>query len=273
MYIKACLSVHFCGSTMAEASDYIFDHDTDEEGRGEENDSEDAFEEEVSEDDYDTEYDPDEETTDGEQSSDEEDAPAVVTFQSKNGTLSWHSSPPERRGRLSAENVIKMTPGPTRYAISRVDDIKSCFELLVMNMTDLEGRRVYKDAWEEVDRRDIQAYVSCPGCCVLTTRTQDLAAVDKPSWHPLARFGKSGWHACHSFTTHQQTSLWMSVLLLSGDGALSSNTCQVSHRSTASKYGPHVMPRQPMPGTCRFTPGNLLAVFRKRTRGSGWSWK
>ncbi|XP_071268197.1 piggyBac transposable element-derived protein 4-like [Salvelinus alpinus] len=60
-----------------------------------------------------------------------------------------------------------MTPGPTRYAISQVDDIKSCFELFlketiettVINMTNLEGRRVYKDNWNEVDRTDIQAYM------------------------------------------------------------------------------------------------------------------
>lgn len=87
-----------------------------------------------------------------------------------------------------------------------------------MNMTHLEGRWVYKDAFEEVDRMNIQAYVgililsgvyrsknestislwdiaifqatmplktlSCPRCCNLTTGTQDLAAIDKPSWHP-----------------------------------------------------------------------------------------
>ena len=71
-----------------------------------------------------------------------------------------------RRGRLSTENVIKMTPGPTRYAISRVDDIKSCLELftvsidtIIMNMTNLEGRRVYEDNWKEVDRTDIEAYM------------------------------------------------------------------------------------------------------------------
>ena len=52
-----------------------------------------------------------------------------------------------------------------RYAISRVDDIRSCFEMfltesiktIVLNMTNLEGRRVYEDNWKEVDQTDVQA--------------------------------------------------------------------------------------------------------------------
>ncbi|XP_070993089.1 uncharacterized protein [Oncorhynchus clarkii lewisi] len=128
--------------------------------RSQESDSEDALEKEVSEVEDNTEYDPDQETTDVEQSSDEDEGPAevVVTFRSKNGNLSWSSSTPERRGQLSTENVIRMTPGPMRYAISRVDDIKFGFELfltesietIVINMTNLEGRRIYKDNWKEV---------------------------------------------------------------------------------------------------------------------------
>ena len=81
----------------SEAVDYICDHHTGEEERGQETDSEDGLEEEVSEDEDDTEYNPDQELTDGEESSDEEDghAEAAVTFRSKNGNLSWSSSPPE----------------------------------------------------------------------------------------------------------------------------------------------------------------------------------
>ena len=60
-----------------------------------------------------TEYDPDQETTNVEPSIDEEERAAeiVVTSWSKNGNLSWSSSPSERRGRLSAENVIRVSPG------------------------------------------------------------------------------------------------------------------------------------------------------------------
>ncbi len=90
-----------------------------------------------------------------------------VTFWSKDGNLSWSSSPTEKKGRLSTENVIKMTPGLTKYATSRIEDIKSCFNLflaepienIVISMTNLEGRRVYKENWNEVDRTDIKAYI------------------------------------------------------------------------------------------------------------------
>ncbi len=91
-------------------------------------------------------------TTEEEQSSDfEGQAEVDVTFWSKDGNLSWSSSPTEKKGRLKAdisENVIKMTPGLTKYATSRIEDIKSCFNLflaepienIVIYMTNLEGR-------------------------------------------------------------------------------------------------------------------------------------
>ncbi|XP_061878322.1 piggyBac transposable element-derived protein 4-like [Entelurus aequoreus] len=88
-------------------------------------------------------------------------------FLSKNGKLSWSPAPRQRQGRLSAGNVIKMVPGPTRYAISRVQDIKSAFELLmtpsienhVLLMTNLEGSRVFGDSWKPIDAIDLQAYI------------------------------------------------------------------------------------------------------------------
>ncbi len=71
-------------------------------------------------------------TTEEEQSSDfEGQAEVDVTFWSKDGNLSWSSSPTEKKGRLSTENVIKMTPGLTKYATSRIEDIKSCFNLFL----------------------------------------------------------------------------------------------------------------------------------------------
>ncbi|KAG7470514.1 hypothetical protein MATL_G00114660 [Megalops atlanticus] len=65
------------------------------------------------------------------------------------------------------ENIIRMTPGPTRYATSRVDDIKSSFQLflpesiegIILDMTNLEGRRVFGDTWSALDQVDLQAYV------------------------------------------------------------------------------------------------------------------
>ncbi len=88
-------------------------------------------------------------TTEEEQSSDfEGQAEVDVTFWSKDGNLSWSSSPTEKKGRLSTENVKKMTPGLTKYATSRIEDIKSCFNLfpaepienIVISISNLEGR-------------------------------------------------------------------------------------------------------------------------------------
>lgn len=50
-------------------------------------------------------------------------------------------------GRKRDENVITTTPGPTQYAIARVTDIKSTFELfmtkemqtIIITMTNIEG--------------------------------------------------------------------------------------------------------------------------------------
>ena len=126
------------------------------------------IEEDVSEmEDNDPDYQP---TTDQEEAP-EGEAPEIeapegeepeVTFQSKNGNLLWHSSPRERGGRVRGENIVRMTPGPTRYAVSRVDEIKSSFQLflpesiekIIIDMSNLEGRCVFGDKWEELDQAD-----------------------------------------------------------------------------------------------------------------------
>lgn len=61
---------------------------------------------------------------------------------------------------------MKMTPGPTRYAPSHVDDIKSSSQLflpefiegIILEMTNLKGKRVFGDTWREMDLVDLQAY-------------------------------------------------------------------------------------------------------------------
>ncbi|XP_062409077.1 piggyBac transposable element-derived protein 4-like [Sardina pilchardus] len=93
--------------------------------------------------------------------------PQAMTLLSKNKTLTWSVSPPVQQGRLGAANVIRMIPGPTRYAVSRVQDIKSTFELfitpaiqnIILQMTNLEGSRVYGDSWEVLDLTHLQAYI------------------------------------------------------------------------------------------------------------------
>lgn len=55
--------------------------------------------------------------------SDEDDSEGEVqaareTFMSKNNAISWSSLPHQVAGRMAAENVIQMTPGPTRHFVN-----------------------------------------------------------------------------------------------------------------------------------------------------------
>lgn len=75
-----------------------------------------------------TEFDLDDEDTDGEDC--EEEDPGEVNYESKNGEIIWTATAPTQTpGRAPAEQVMKMTPGPTRFACSRVDNVRSAFEL------------------------------------------------------------------------------------------------------------------------------------------------
>ncbi|KAJ8406096.1 hypothetical protein AAFF_G00309840 [Aldrovandia affinis] len=61
-----------------------------------------------------------------------------------------------------------MVPGPTRFAVTPVHDIKSAFELfipqsverIILDNTNLEGRRVYGTNWKELDGTHLHAYMS-----------------------------------------------------------------------------------------------------------------
>ncbi len=114
--------------SLQEVLDHITDQENSEEETTEdESYSEDALQDILEEENI-TEQAENLATTEEEQSSDfEGQAEVDVTFWSKDGNLSWSSSPTEKKGRLSTENVIKMTPGLTKYATSRIEDIKSCF--------------------------------------------------------------------------------------------------------------------------------------------------
>lgn len=81
------------------------------------------IEEDVSEVEDNTDFDPDfenaDQSTDEEGEAPEEQAPEEA-FPSENRHLLRSSSPQERGNRTRVENVIKMTPRPTRSATSRV---------------------------------------------------------------------------------------------------------------------------------------------------------
>lgn len=141
--------------TVQEALEIIFDRDSE-------------VEEDVSEDEDHSELNSDSHDSDSE--SDEEIAiplPPSQTFMSKNGEMQWSSSPNMCQAKLSAENIIKTTPGPTRMAVTHVKDIKSTFTLvmpnsiqkIILEMTNLEGRRVLGEKWKDLDKTHLHAYL------------------------------------------------------------------------------------------------------------------
>ncbi len=149
----ACHSVRVSAMAKKLSLQEVLDHITDQENSEEETTEDESYSEDalqdILEEENITEQAENLATTEEEQSSDfEGQAEVDVTFWSKDGNLSWSSSPTEKKGRLSTENVIKMTPGLTKYATSRIEDIKSCFNLflaepienIVISMTNLEGR-------------------------------------------------------------------------------------------------------------------------------------
>ncbi|XP_014853421.1 PREDICTED: piggyBac transposable element-derived protein 3-like [Poecilia mexicana] len=89
------------------------------------------------------------------------------TLTSKDGQIKWSTSPHQSQARLSSSYVLKMTPGPTRFALTRVDDIESAFQLfisppiekIILDMTNLEGRHVFQEKWKPLDPSDLHAYI------------------------------------------------------------------------------------------------------------------
>lgn len=131
----------------------------------EEQENNDLEEEEVSEEEDGEEYNPEHDAS----SSDEEEIPQAEreTFLSKNSKITWSLSPYDNQGRMAAQNVIRMTPGPTRHAVAHAQDIASTFymfitpaiEKIILEMTNLEGFRKYGDNWKRMDEIDLRAYI------------------------------------------------------------------------------------------------------------------
>ncbi|KAK9517545.1 hypothetical protein VZT92_022908 [Zoarces viviparus] len=55
--------------------------------------------------------------------SDEDEQAAKQMFMWKNSAICWSSLLHQVAGRMAAQNIIRMTPGPTRLAISHASDI------------------------------------------------------------------------------------------------------------------------------------------------------
>lgn len=88
------------------------------------------------------------------------EAALAVTHKFKSGTISWSPVPCGLYGRATAANVIKMTPGIARFAVTRISDTKTCFDLVmplslkrvVIGVTNLEKKKkVHGDIWNDTD--------------------------------------------------------------------------------------------------------------------------
>ena len=87
--------------------------------------------------------------------------------QSKDRKITWTAEPFPQNGRTSSENIIKLTPSPTRHAIYRIDEKRSSCQVImnnnlsdiVLKMTNIEGQRVYGDNWENLDAITLEAYI------------------------------------------------------------------------------------------------------------------
>ncbi|XP_055070455.2 piggyBac transposable element-derived protein 4 [Misgurnus anguillicaudatus] len=97
-----------------------------------------------------------------------EAGPLDVNYQSQDGNILWSPSPPpQTAASLPDECVIKKTPGPSKFACSHVEDVKSSFDLFFSNdmkkilctLTNEEGKRVLGKGWRELDWIDLQGYI------------------------------------------------------------------------------------------------------------------
>lgn len=111
--------------------------------------------EDVSEGEDEEEYNPEHDESSSEE--DEENSEAErETFLSKNGKITWFSASYDQHGRHAEQNLKKMTPGPTRYAVSHAHDIAVYH---TSNRKNNPGDGKYGDSWKKMDETDRQAYL------------------------------------------------------------------------------------------------------------------
>lgn len=91
--------------------------------------------------------------------------PAIMM--SKDGKVIWKNKPYPNTGRFQSRNILNLTPGPTRFSAARVEDEYTAFELLfphnlkimIVNYTNIEGKRVYLENWRDLNIADLDAYI------------------------------------------------------------------------------------------------------------------
>lgn len=92
----------------------------------------------------------------------EDPAQPASEWTSKNGQI-WVPSNTETTHYVPAARGL--VPGPTRYAITRIHNMESSFDLfftaeifdIIVNMTNLQGRRSVAN-WTDVDVTDVRAW-------------------------------------------------------------------------------------------------------------------
>lgn len=88
-------------------------------------------------------------------------------FISKNQMV-WSATPLAQPIRTASENIIATKPGPTRYAVSRCEDILSSFTLffppalekIIVENTNKYGRIKFANKWEDIDEDTLRAYIA-----------------------------------------------------------------------------------------------------------------
>ncbi|KAJ8886136.1 hypothetical protein PR048_012345 [Dryococelus australis] len=90
-------------------------------------------------------------------SSEEETGTIGVSYLSKDGSIQYSSEPPLRR--RAAKDVLKLTPGPTKYATSQITDECSAFLFIILINSNVEGVRVYGDECKTINSVERGAYI------------------------------------------------------------------------------------------------------------------
>ncbi|KAF8792103.1 hypothetical protein HNY73_003749 [Argiope bruennichi] len=86
---------------------------------------------------------------------------------SKDKKIKWRFNPPRCVGRLNYANVIKTTPGVTRYSTSRITNVKNSFETVfsstiqkeIIKLTNIDGKNVHRKEWKILDNITFEAYI------------------------------------------------------------------------------------------------------------------
>lgn len=80
----------------------------------------------------------------------------------------WSANPLQQPIGTSAQNIISVKPGPTRFATSRCNDILSAFlcflppsiERIIVENTNIYGKVKFDDKWTDIDEDTFRAYIA-----------------------------------------------------------------------------------------------------------------